>query len=151
MKRLWLHQGDGQSPWSIGGAHYFPDYAADDSLLIAIRCRFGAESEEQMALLDTAAPWSICKKEVADIIGISKEADGLMDESLSTRYGKIRGFLARCEMALITEFGQQLNANGTCFISDEWLGPNVIGWKGCLERIRFAIDPSVNIIFYGQY
>jgi hypothetical protein len=30
----------------------------------------------------------------------------------------------------------------TWFISPDWPGPLVLGWKGCLERLRFALDPT---------
>lgn len=30
----------------------------------------------------------------------------------------------------------------TWFLSVEWPGPLVIGWKGCLERMCFGVDPG---------
>lgn len=148
--QLFLEDKTRFSPWSTGGAKYLPDYPIDSKLFIAIRLRFGDQKDEQIALLDTAAQWPICKKEIADVLGL-KGINSLGLSTLSTRFGDITGYLDRCKVTLVSEFGNEIDVDATLFISEDWPGPNVIGWKGCLERIRFAIDPSINIIFYGSY
>jgi hypothetical protein len=32
----------------------------------------------------------------------------------------------------------------------EWPGPMVLGWKGCLERIRFGFDPNVESFYFAD-
>ena len=39
---------------------------------------------------------------------------------------------------------------GTWFVSEDWPGPNVLGWKGCLERMRFALDPSDESFYFAE-
>ncbi len=53
-------------------------------------------------------------------------------------------------MIIVDEnYGYSLEIDSPCFISDEWQGPPVIGWKGCLGRIRFAIDPSKDRFYFS--
>ena len=148
--RLFLKQ-DNFVEWSNGAAEYFPDHPVGHyTLLVAMRCRFGVLEEEQLALLDTASTWSFCRKDVADALGVS-ESDGFLDMKMSTRLGQINGFLAKVGITLVSEFGQDLILEPTFFISSEWNGPNVLGWKTCIESIRLAIDPSKNMLFFGNY
>lgn len=113
-------------------------------------CRFGQLEEEQLALLDTAAFWSVCSKEVADELNI-REEDGLRKEKMSTRLGQINGFLAKIDLTIVAMSGEDLILQSTFFISSEWDGPNVIGWKTCIESVRLAIDPSQNMLFFGKF
>jgi hypothetical protein len=148
--RLFLKE-DKYLEWSDGAARYFPDHPSGyDTLLVAVRCRFGLLEEEQLALLDTASKWSVCRKEVADALGVD-EADALQSVKMSTRLGLIEGFLAKVGISLVSEFGQDLVLTSTFFISPEWPGPNVLGWKTCIESIRLAVDPSQNMLFFGNY
>jgi hypothetical protein len=43
-----------------------------------------------------------------------------------------------------------LETEATFFVSPDWPGPMVIGWKGCLEWIRFALDPGEDAIYFGE-
>jgi hypothetical protein len=149
--RLFLKHDD-LVEWSNGAAGYFPDYPVGHNhiLLVGMRCRFGELEEEQLALLDTASKWSFCRKEVADALCLN-EADSLQDIVMSTRLGLIKGFLAKVGIRLVSEFGEDLILKPTFFISSEWDGPNVLGWKTCIESIRLAIDPSQNMLFFGNY
>jgi hypothetical protein len=44
---------------------------------------------------------------------------------------------ARCSI-----FSDELTLDASWFITDNWFGPIVIGWSGCLEGFRFALDPT---------
>lgn len=39
--------------------------------------------------------------------------------------------------------------DATCFLSPEWQSPMVIGWKTCLESMRFGLDPTQDLIYYA--
>ncbi|HHC24032.1 MAG TPA: hypothetical protein ENK58_01260 [Desulfobacterales bacterium] len=63
------------------------------------------------------------------------------------------GELHRVGITLLTDPGQgdELTVESTTFVSEEWDGPVVLGYRGFLERIRFALDSGVtpgNQIFY---
>jgi hypothetical protein len=34
--------------------------------------------------------------------------------------------------------------------SPDWRGPNFLGYQGLLQRIRFAVDPEVNLFYFGR-
>jgi hypothetical protein len=137
--------------WSNGATEYLPDYPTGlYSLLIGVRCRFGDSQEEQIALLDTGAAWSFCREEIAHELGISS-TDSIMPLKMSTRFGHIDGYLIKLNVTFVSIYGHDLCLEPTFFISSEWNGPNVLGWKTCIESIRLAIDPSRNMLFYGIY
>jgi hypothetical protein len=46
--------------------------------------------------------------------------------------------------------GEPLSVDAICFTSESWPGPFVIGWKGCLERMRFGLDPSEEAFYFGS-
>jgi hypothetical protein len=46
--------------------------------------------------------------------------------------------------------GSPLAVEATWFVADGWPGPIVIGWKGCLERMRFALDPSADAFYFAN-
>lgn len=45
--------------------------------------------------------------------------------------------------------GKSMTVEATCFVSAAWPGPLVIGWKGCLERMRFALDPDDEFFYFA--
>ncbi|MCP4104714.1 MAG: hypothetical protein GY749_04125 [Desulfobacteraceae bacterium] len=53
------------------------------------------------------------------------------------------GALHRMNISLPAYSGDDLTVESTVFISEEWEGPIVLGFKGFLERIRFALDPGI--------
>ncbi len=113
-------------------------------LPVAVKCRVGSLEETDLALLDTGAEWSVIGGETAKII----EGElNLPTESfsMSTRLGKIYGSLYRINITLIAEkkSDYDLTVESSVFVSTQWEGPIVLGYRGFLERIRFALDPGV--------
>jgi hypothetical protein len=43
-----------------------------------------------------------------------------------------------------------MEVDATWFIASDWPGPMVIGWRGCLERMRFALDPGHDTFFFDE-
>jgi hypothetical protein len=60
------------------------------------------------------------------------------------------GKLERVGLRLVADEGDTLEVEASCFVSQDWAGPMVIGWKGCLEWIRFALDPSENALYFAE-
>jgi hypothetical protein len=60
------------------------------------------------------------------------------------------GQLARIPVTLFASEGESLTVEATWLICPDWPGPVVIGWKGCLERLRFAIEPGEEGIYFGR-
>jgi hypothetical protein len=131
--------------WSRGCASFFMSYQIGFwNLPVAVKCRVGSLEATDLALLDTGAEWSVIGGEVAEIL---KDEIGLPTESfsISTRLGKISGSLHRIPISLLAEqnSGDDLTVESSVFVSDEWNRPIILGYRGFLERIRFALDPGV--------
>lgn len=62
--------------------------------------------------------------------------------TMSTRLGTFRGSLHRLPIRLVADVGLDVTVDGTCLALPGWLGPNVLGFNGFLERLRFAIEPA---------
>jgi hypothetical protein len=91
--------------------------------------------------LDTAARWGIFPSELAEGLGYDPETNG-EPMSISTRLGRFSGYLMRIPILLPAQEGEALQMDLAWFVSAEWPGPPVLGWTNCLERLRFALDPS---------
>jgi hypothetical protein len=82
-------------------------------------------------------------------LGLDDPSEG-QAARLHTRFGVIEGQLVRTELGFHADEGAIVDVEATWFISDDWLGPPVIGWKGCLERIRFALDPGDESFYFAE-
>ena len=118
-------------------------------LLVAVLCRVGARSESDAALVDTATPWCILPPSIALDLGYIPDPDG--DTYLHTRFGLISGELIRVPVVFVADEGEPAEVEATWFLSPHWPGPVVIGWNGCLERMRFAFDPHESDFYFAEY
>ncbi|HEY3998703.1 MAG TPA: hypothetical protein VGO93_07545 [Candidatus Xenobia bacterium] len=100
------------------------------------------------ALVDTGAPWCILGDRLAEKAGWLEHAPTL-STILHTRLGRLRGYLRREYLTLVAESGESLSVEATFFVSPDWLGPTFIGYSGCLERMRFAVDPAQSLFYFG--
>jgi hypothetical protein len=48
-----------------------------------------------------------------------------------------------------TDLGDEVTVEATFFLAEHLPDPTVIGWRGCLVRLRFAIDPSADTFYFG--
>jgi hypothetical protein len=118
------------------------------NLLVAVVCRLGDLEEPELALLDTASQWCILPPRVALELGYDLEATG--DTRFHTRFGLLSGQLIRLPLFFVADEGETAEIDATWFASGDWPGPIVIGWKGCLERIRFGFDPSDDSFYFAE-
>jgi hypothetical protein len=120
---------------------------ADSQILVRVRPEAG--EEPVLAIVDTAAPWCIFTPDVSSTLSQRLEAvPGPI--ALSTRLGVFRGELYRGTIVLAAEHGEHLDVDATIFLAPEWPGPNFLGYKGFLQRIRFAVDPESNLFYFGR-
>jgi hypothetical protein len=70
--------------------------------------------------------------------------------ALSTRFGLFHGRLERVRVRFDATEGDALEQESTCFVSADWPGPLVIGWRGCLERMRFGFDSTEEAFYFGR-
>lgn len=94
--------------------------------------------------MDTGAEWSVIGGDTAQIL--EDELDSpTVSFAMSTRLGRIHSSLHRINISLLAgeNGGDDLAVDSSVFVSKEWDGPIVLGYRGFLERIRFALDPGV--------
>jgi hypothetical protein len=133
-----------------GRATYYPDYVEPPHrLFVAVSCYIGDNGIPLVALLDCASEWCVLSAIVAEDAGLELESDGIT-VSLDSRFGIIAGRLERLPLRLMAMEGDSAEIEATCFVSADWPGPMVIGWKGCLERIRFGLDPSEDAFYFAS-
>ena len=102
------------------------------------------------AQLDTGAAWSVLDPLLARPLGL---LDRDTDEHLTiidTRFGRMKGHLARIPIRFLAEEGESYDTTGTFFISPDWPpGRTFLGYSGLLDSIRFALDPQENHFYFG--
>jgi hypothetical protein len=156
MGHLFRKSDRNYTEWSSGFASYLTDYKQGcHGLSVAVRCRIGDLEAIDLALLDTGAEWSVISGDTATILG---DQLGPPSETIrmNTRLGTFSGALHRVNITLLAEenCGYDLTVEGSVFISENWDGPTVLGYRGFMERIRIALDPGVirdqQIFFFGS-
>ena len=140
-------------PFAIGVTDYLyqPTSREMDSRIIL---QIEIEDVSALAILDTGAPYVVCTPDIAKAIGIQNDP-GRENKKLLIRGITIVGQLHRLRLAFIASEGQSLDVSATVFIpdvtADESWGdlPSFIGLTGCLERMRFAVDPNEDRFYFG--
>ncbi len=113
------------------------------------RADFSAEM-----IIDTGGPWCILNPKLHHAWGLISETNHEPLTSLWIRGEKWFGHLTRADIVLQADFGENLLVEATFFIPrlqpDEiWNYPNFLGLDGFLNRIRYAVDPSENVFYFG--
>lgn len=137
-----------------GGKCSLDHPSGTDNLLVAIPCCLeglplvDGFPSIQYALLDTAAEWCILPGAIVRLLDLDLTPD---PDTLPycTRRGTFHGRFERLSLTLIATEGQKVEVNATFFICD-WTGPIIVGWRGCLERIRFGLDPSTGMWYFAS-
>ncbi len=133
-----------------GASPYLVDWLdTPHRLLVAVECRVGNLPILTAGLLDTASEWCVLPPALAKRLGCDLEPDPAVPRLL-TRFGPIAGRLERITVTFPATEGNDVEVDATCFVSADWPGPLVIGWKGCLERLRFALDPSIEAFYFAE-
>jgi hypothetical protein len=152
-------QGEGVlTPWSHGAASFISEVEQGHRYLVGVRCRLGAQENEEIAQLDTAAQWSVVGGEIAD--ELAADLGDIVQEhiQMSTRLGLLNGSLRKLRIELLAdaEHGVNVEVDATVAVLPDWNGPVMLGFNGFLERLRIGIDPgadaqAVPLIFFGTY
>jgi hypothetical protein len=113
------------------------------------------DSFETLAFVDTGGIFLIAP-EVALHLGLDPN-DGVLAQSLLWRNDRLQGMLHRVSLTLPAEVGNSLTIDATAFVPQ--LAPHqewslnfqcVLGMLNCLERLRFAVDPSSDTFYFGE-
>ncbi len=105
------------------------------------------------AVIDTGAPYLICEPSIAEQLSFSP-SEFLDIAELRTHLGTVSGRLYRARLTLVADSGASTELQATVFVPDpnDWKdNPSFLGFHGCLERIRIAIDPGSENLYFGHY
>lgn len=106
------------------------------------------------AVVDTGGVYLIIEPGIAEELDL-KQQDAIGTAMLTIRTSKTRGYLHRVNLRIQAEEGEDLIQEVTAFIPDataeEWgETPTFLGLTGCLEFLRFAVDPSENKFYFAS-
>ena len=105
------------------------------------------------AVVDTGGAYLIPDTETTARLGLDPN-DSLGAGLLRVRGARYHGALHRVSLAFKPSAGEGLVVEATAFVpelapGDVWPLPTYLGWHGCLERLRFAVDPVADQFFFG--
>jgi hypothetical protein len=150
-----LFFGNGES-FAAGSTTYTYRPVADRETSPRIILPVLIEGFETTGFVDTGGVYLLFSSEVASYLGLRPEA-GIPTERLTFRRVQLSGVLHRVELTLLAEDGVSLMIEATAFVPElapnqEWLDdfPCVLGMSGCLERLRFAVDPTNDTFYFGE-
>jgi hypothetical protein len=132
-----------------GVVPYIPDcLLKGHRLLIAVECSIGDVPYSTKALLDTAAEWSVLPATIAGDLDYDG-ASGEWTIELSTRFGTFEGRIVELPVTFRAESGEGVSFIAKWFVSDYWHGPAVLGWRGCLDSLNFALNQTECRFYFG--
>jgi hypothetical protein len=133
-----------------GWSTYSSDvYGGPYRLFVAVPCIPGDWFIPWEGMLDTGAEWCVLPADLVPLFGNEDVVSDLV--RLETRLGTFEGRLERLPVQFPAVEGEPLRVDSTWFVSPDWPGPLVLGWKGCLERFRFALDPHEERFYFGDW
>jgi predicted aspartyl protease len=100
-----------------------------------------------LALVDTGAPWSLLDAEVAESLNL---LNGHGEPKMITTWrGDVRGRLERINVRLHADEGDSLDFEALVLIAPDCRG-NFLGYGGLLQHIRFAVDATNYLFYFGR-
>jgi len=115
---------------------------------IFVKIGFQGVEGNFLAQLDSGAAFSMLEVELAMTLGVL-DGDGER-VSISTREGSIAGRLERIPLILVADEGVSLNVETMFLVSRDWPGKTFLGYTGFLDKLRIALDASVNDFYFGD-
>jgi hypothetical protein len=106
------------------------------------------------AVIDTGSPYVVCAPYIARRLGLRPSA-AIDTLRMLIRGVWLDGHVFRLTLTFPAEQGESLNLDVTAFVPDAefeqaWGAlPSFIGLGGCLERLRFAVDPAADTFYFG--
>jgi hypothetical protein len=129
-----------------------PAASGDRLIRLFVHLQIGKLATE--AVVDTGGAYLVLDPDYAAFYGVGQST------AVGTEHLQIRGFnrhgtLHRVPVILPASAGDPLTFEATAFLPDlapgeHWLLPTYLGWQGCLERIRFAVDPREERVYFGS-
>lgn len=105
------------------------------------------------AVVDTGGAYLILDPEFAARLGLGWRS-AMHPDRLMIRGLACWGTVHRVPVTLAATVGEPLTFEATAFVpelddGEIWPLPSYLGWQGCLDRIRFAVDPMEEVVYFG--
>lgn len=136
--------------FATGGAEFYDAYPNREEPLPRIYVQIQPEGVpyQFLALLDTGAHYCILNEEAARLTR-DHLTSPIGRVRLQTAHGPIQGDLYTHRIRWIAEEGEPLDVNSTVLIPPGWQAPSILGYVGFLDRLRLAMDPQLNRVYFG--
>jgi len=104
-------------------------------------------------VVDTGGAFLLLDPQLAASLELER-ADAIGYERIQIRGFLHRGTVHRVPVTLLARAGESLTFEATAFVpelqdGETWPLPSYLGWQGCLDRIRFAVDPVEEVVYFG--
>jgi hypothetical protein len=141
-------------PFAQGASTYLyrpaTQWETTDRVHVAVRI----EHIPTQAVVDTGAVYLVCDPEIADLLDLDPASGWEVDRPLLIRGYRVSGTLHRLHLTLLAEEGEPLTLEVPAFVpclqpNELWNLPYFMGLFGCLECIRFAVDPTTKTFYFG--
>lgn len=139
---------DGSQYFTTGTCQYQDDLAGQEASTSKLYIEVKVGDFPVFAMVDTGAPYCVFEPELLAELGYTFDRGNVVE--LSTRIGRKLGTIHRIPVTILANEGSSLYIDSTFFVPESWSG-NFLGFMGCLQRFRFAIDPGNNIFHFGKY
>jgi hypothetical protein len=111
------------------------------------------EGIKDKAVIDTGGVYLVCSREISEYLR-SSLPDQLVPAEVNIRGAGIKGTLYRLTLSLLADKGQgeSLDLDVTALLPEPDSAydlPTMLGLMGCLEFLRFALDPSDGTFHFG--
>jgi hypothetical protein len=110
------------------------------------------EGIEAQAIVDTGGAYLVCDPQIADLLDLDP-THALDTDRLHIRGFSVPGSIHRVLLTLMADEGESMELEVTAFVPRSnhlhWDLPSFMGLGGCLERLRFAIDPATDTFYFG--
>lgn len=141
------------SPFALGAAPYAYQAATATETTPRIIITVIIGEIQTAALVDTGGVYLLCSPEIAAQARLDS-AEAIPTAPLRWGRGVIKGVLQRLPITLPAVEGEGVTIDATAFIPApeyEWKEdlPCILGMQGCLENLRFAIDPNDDTFYFG--
>jgi hypothetical protein len=140
-------------PFATGEAPWRARYALAGDGLTRLFVELEIEGLIAAAAVDTGGAYLILHPELAGKLRLDPNTM-LHRDRLVIRGITRRGTVHRLPVTIPAVVGESLTFEATAFVpelddGEIWPLPSYLGWQGCLDRIRFAIDPMEEVVYFG--
>lgn len=141
------------SPFAQGSSNFLCEPATSGERTSRVIIQVKIQEISTRAFIDTGAAYLICNPEIATLLEFASD-NSLGAIKMNIRGTSIPGSLHRVYLTFLASEGDGITIEVTAFIPDpepnwEWELPSILGLTGCLEFLRFAIDPVTNTFYFG--